>query len=227
MTLNQFQQYLHALYQGDSNTPESGDDDFTYRTSLLVSSIHDWDNEPGIFWAELWKMNSTAQTQTTNGVATTFTASTDFRFPGGFVRLVNSSGNSTFYKVKRAQEIELLRNQTEEVCWFTGNEKDGFTLNFLSAPATGLTVDYPYYKKPYEPSTGSHVIEMADPWFALYTALAKLHEQDGEGDRALLALQKANSRMANMRIRNELPVWFQENSIPDRNFSTGSGGFGG
>ncbi len=102
----------------------------------------------------------------------------------------------------------------------------GFTLHFLSAPTAGLTIDYPYYKDPFIPSTTAHVIEMSDPWFAVYFALAKLHEYDGEGDRAILALTQAKGRLDAMKTQNAVAPNFQEDYVPDVDFEAGTGGFG-
>lgn len=226
MDLDAFQDSLHALYQGDTNTPTSSEDDYTYRTSLLKAAINDWNAEKGIQWAELAIWNTDSQTQSTDGTTKQFNCYTDFAYPGGYVLLKDANNNYTYYDVIPPQKAQLYKNEAQKVCWFTGNAKIGFKLNFLSAPATGYTIDYPYYKTPFIPSSGAHIIEMADPWFAVYTALAKLHEQDGEGDRAILALQKANNAMGNMRIRNDFPIWFQDHATDDRDFVRGVKGFG-
>ena len=226
MTLDQFQSTLHALYQGDTNTPTSSEDDYTYRTSLLGSAIDDWNDEKGIQWAELAKWNTDGQTQTTDGVTVKFACYSDFAYPGGYVLLKDANGTYAKYDVIPPQKAQLYKGKTDTKCWFSGNDKDTRYLNFVSAPASGYTIEYPYYKSPFKPTTGSHVIEMQKPMFAVYTSLAKLHEQDGEGDRALLALQKANNAMAGMRINNDFPLWFQDHSVDDRDFVQGSGGFG-
>lgn len=226
MTLDEFQANLHALYQGDTNTPTSSEDDYTYRTSLLKAAINDWNSEKGIQWAELAKWNTDSQTQTTDGTTVRFACYSDFAYPGGYVLLKNSSGQYAKYDVIPPQKAQLYKGTTGTKCWFSGNAKDGFYLNFISAPATGYTIEYPYYKTVYVPSSAAHIIEMSNPWFAVYTALSKLHEQDGEGDRAILALQKANNAMGDMRVKNDFPLWFQDHAVDDRDFVGGSGGFG-
>lgn len=227
MTLDQFQATLHALYQGDNNTPTSSEDDYTYRTSLLQAAIDDWNDEKGIMWAELAKWNTDSQTQTTNGVTKVFACYSDFVLPGGYILLKNADG-TVYAKIDviPPQKAQLYKASGSQAAYFTGNDKDGHNLNFINAPISGYTIDYPYYKAPYKPASGSQIIEMQKPMFAVYTALSKLHEQDGEGDRALLALQKANNAMASMRINNDFPIWFQDHAVEDRDFVQGSGGFG-
>lgn len=225
MTVTQWQSYIHSLYQGDTETPSSGDDDWNYRLNLLVWAISQWDNEEGILWHELWKQNSEAQSQTTDGSTTQFACPTDFRFIGGFVRLT-LNGAHTYYPVIPAEKAELFKNESQKACYITGNKSSGYKLNFMDTPATGQTINYPYYRDFTTPTTGSDVLEMADPWFAIHLVLSKLHESDGEGDRALLALQMAQRSMKNMRVRNTMPAWYQENYVPDRDYELGEGGFG-
>jgi hypothetical protein len=228
MTLQEFQDIVHFLYQGDTNTPTESTTDWDVREGLAKVAIHTWDNEKGILWNELWKMLSNASDgDKTIVVATTkYDCPTDFRFPGGYVRLVDSSGNSDYYQVVSPEKAELFRNEDEEICFFTGNKKDGFDLNFISAPTAGLTIEYPYYKESYIPSVAANSFEMSDPYFAVYFTLSKLHELDGEGDRATLALAQAQLRLSNMRTRNVMTPYLQDNLVPDRDFDSGKGGFG-
>jgi hypothetical protein len=135
--------------------------------------------------------------------------------------------DSTYYTVVKPEKAELFRNEDESICFFTGNKKIGYNLNFITAPTTaGLTIEYPYYKEPYIPSAATNVFEMSDPWFAVYLSLSKLHELDGEGDRASLALAMAQSKLSAMRTRNSMAPHYQDNYVPDRDFEVGRGGFG-
>jgi hypothetical protein len=181
-----------------------------------------------IFWKELWKMLSDAADggKTTLAATIQYNTPSDFRFPGGFVRLKDSSGSSSYYSVISPEKAELLRNETEEVCFFTGNDSATFHLNFITAPTAGLTIEYPYYKIPTIVSSPSDKFEMSDPWFAVYLALAKLHEYDGEGDRAGVALAKASGLMKAMKNKNNTAPYMQENYVPDRDFEVGRQGFG-
>jgi hypothetical protein len=227
MTIQQWQDELHTQYQGDTETPEDGDEDWTVRLNLLYDAIDAWRGYEGVLWLELWTTLTDAidGDKTTNGVDVQFDCPADFQFPGGFVRVIDGT-QYAFYSVVRPETLDLYRGGGESVCWFTGNARTGFKLNFLSAPPTGRTIDYPYYKTAFKPTTAAHILEMSDPYFSMKYVLAKLHELDGEGDRASLALQIASSKLQMMKTANQLPVWFQDNSIPDGDFATGTGGFG-
>jgi len=227
MTLQQYQQILHSLYQGDVEYPTSADDEWTHRTNLLAAGIAAWGNEKGILWSELWKMNSDGDGDTTVVAATLdYDCGSDFRFPGGFVKTVDSGGLETFWEVISPQKAELYVGQGVKKCYFTGNKATGFDLHFLSQPTAGHTIEYPYYKEPATVDDAAEVIEMSDPYFAIYFALSKLHEIDGEGDRSTKALQEAQARLLNMRTRNIMPAWYQDNKTADRDWDLGTGGFG-
>ncbi|MCK4499763.1 hypothetical protein KAU11_04655 [Candidatus Babeliales bacterium] len=223
MTVQEFQDLVHTLYQGDTSTPSDGATDWNTRLVFLENSINIWDSEEGILWNELWQLNSVGQSaQTTDGTTTAFATPTDFVYPGGFVRLVDAAGDSTYYTVKKPEDIELYRGETESFAYFTGNESAGFYMNFLSAPATGYTIDYPYYKKPTAPTAAGDDIEMSKPAFAVQMTLSKMHELDGEGDRSTLALSKAGALLRAMRVLNTISPHHQPNPPVD----AGGTGFG-
>ena len=230
MLLSDWQSVVHELYQLDSSVPGSSDEDYTVRTNLLKTAIALWSGEEGVLWRELWLDLSDAAdgTKVTAAATTKYSCPSDFNFPGGFVRTKEDGVNWTFWKVYDQPKSELFKNPTllEAFCWFTGNKKVGFSVNFSKQPTPGVTLDYPYYKDPFIPSSSSDVIEMSDPYFAVYYALSKLHENDGEGDRATVALAVAESRLAAMKARNAMMPSYQENYVPDRDLELGISGFG-
>lgn len=226
MTLAQFQALLHKLYQGDPDDPETTEDDYELRTGLLEASIREWAGEEGVQWFELWTTNGAAQAaQTTDGSTATFAAHSSFVFPGGFVVLISGT-QRVYYKVVKPDVVELKRASGENVCYFTGNEDGGYTLNFITAPVTGYTVDYPFYKEPAYPDAAAEKIEMSNPMFCIRHVLSALYELDGEGDKAILELQRASTILKAMKLRNEEPAFFQENSVLDEQMDNTGEGFG-
>jgi len=228
MTLANYQDFLHSLYQGDDDTPTSSETDWDVRLNLLYAAIDAWDNEQGVLWRELWTNLTAASDGTKTTVASTvdYDMPTNFRFLGGFVRTTDSSDAHTYWDVLSPQKSELFKNEDVTAAYVTGNKSTGFDIHFLKTPIAGHTINYPYYKEPSKPSETTDVIEMADPWFAVYFALSKLHEYDGEGDRASSALAMAQGKLANMKVRNEMPPSYQDNYVPDRDTELGRGGFG-
>lgn len=227
MTLQEFQDELHAEYQGDTDTPTSTADEWTFRLRLLKGAIREWDSEDGITWEELWTTLTDAATGDKTVVAATldYDCPTNFDFLGGFVR-TGSTGNWTYWDIIKAEKAELFKNESVKACYVTGNQSTGYVLHFLSQPTAGDTIDYPYYKTPTVPSAVSDVIEMSDPRFAIHFCLHKMHEIDGEGDRAIKALRQAQAAMSKMRKRNIMPAFMQDNQVPDRDWGVGAGGFG-
>lgn len=229
MTLSEYQTALHSLYQGDTSTPTSSDDnEWTVRTELLKAAINAWDNEFGIMWDELWTNLSDASDgdKTINASDLDYDMPTDFRFLGGYVRTYTDDGNETYWQVYSPERASMDENKDPKACYVTGNKKSGFDLHFLAQPTASDTLEYPYYKEPFEPSSGTDVIEMSDPYFAVYYALAKLHEQDGDGDRANLAIATANEHMNNMRVRNDMAPNNNPNRVEDVDFLLNKTGFG-
>jgi len=220
MTLTQYQTLLHALYRGDGNTPTDGDTKWNHREYLLHAAINLWDNQ-NVQWNELWVTLEDAATgdKTVNASDLEYTMPTDFRYLGSYVRTTSSAGQHTFYQVIKPEEAEQYRNTSQDMVYVTGNKKVGYTLTFLKQPATGETINYPYYKDAFEPTSTSDVIEMADPYFAVYFALGKLHEQDGAGDRARAAFGIADRKLMVMKTQNM--------SLPHSQSNTPTGGFGG
>lgn len=228
MLLSEFQINLHRKYQGDNSTPTVGTEDYIVRTTLLEEAINVWANEDGILWNELWVTLADAATGDKTVVTATvdYDCPTDFVFPGSWVRTTASNGTHTYYEVVSTAIAEAYKNDSVSKCYFTGNKKTGFFLHFLKQPTVGETINYPYYKTPSIPSSASDVIEMADPWFCIYYALATLQQNDGEGDKASLNLSLAQGRLTAMRQRNMMLPWNQRDQIEDYNFLTTNQGFG-
>lgn len=227
MTLDTYQTQLHALYRGDGNTPSDGSTSWNHRENLLAAAINIWDNQ-GHLWNELWTTLADASDgdKTTVAGTTTYDMPTDFRFLGSYVRTTDTDGNHTFYEIVQPQGGEIYKNTSVKKCYVTGNKSAGFKLNFLQEPSAGETINYPYYKEPTNPTTSTDVIEMSDPFFAVYFTLAKLHEQEGAGDRARAAYSIADEKLKQMKIRNMMLPHDQTNRAQDDDFRKGRGGFG-
>ena len=216
---------LHQLYQGDTSTPASTEEDYEVRTKLLEVAINLWASERGVAWRELFY---TASGTTSLGSTISLSSFTDYKYAAGYLRIKIDGTNWTYIPIYDVTKAELYKNSANnpQFAYITGNKKTGFTINLSFTVAASLSWELPYYKDPFIPSTGSNVIEMADPLFAVYYVLSKLHETDGEGDRATLAYQLANEKLGAMKLQNsKAPPW-QDNAVPDLLMDQGVGGFG-
>lgn len=202
------------------------------RTALLNAAINAWENEYGVFWRELFTTLTDAADgdKTVNSSDLTYSTPTDFKFLGGYVETIDSNSIRTKYGVVQPEKAILKQGQTvtleEGHVYVTGNKSAGYTINFSSQPTAGDTIDYPYYKLATSLSTGSDVIEMSDPYFAVYFVLSKLHEQDGEGDRAEFAMSQAIAKLDTMKTLNAQLPHYQLNQVDDSVLIRTSQGFG-
>lgn len=226
MTLSEFQSMVHQLYQGDTASPSSTDEDWEVRAKLLEVSINIWAAERGVQWRELW----TIATGTTSlGTTISLAGVTDFKFPGGFLKIKLDGINWSYIPIYEQAKADLYKNSTTgtpSFAWITGNKKTGFTINLSFTVAAGLSWELSYYKDPFIPSVAANIIEMSDPMFAIYFVLSKLHENDGEGDRATLAFSIANEKLGAMRLANTKVPNYQDNAVEDHDSALGGGGFG-
>lgn len=230
MTLTEALQAIHRLYQADVNYPESTEDDYQLRVGLLNDAIGVWEREGDGRWPELYTTLAAAATgtKTTTAGATTLTAPTDFSFMHGYVRIDDANGASVYYAEVPRDKAHLFDNDTVTNFYYvTGNRKDGFVVNIHPAmEATGRNVAYEYYKTADRLSSGSDVIEMSDPYYAVYYALSIMFEADGEGDRAIKALDQSTDRIEQMRIQRMVAGAYQDSTIPDPLGAVGVSGFG-
>lgn len=171
-----FQAY-YSLYRADSDVPTSTDAEYTVGLRLANEAVNRWAHYDGIYWKELF---TTLQadgggTQTITTGNTTYTTPDNFKEAGGYVKVVNSDGNTVQrYPIIESQEAQF-QGDNSNYCYFTGSPVDGYILNLNPAPTSnlsGLDIDYVYYKAPTEFEAGADITEMADPYFIIHRMLA-------------------------------------------------------
>lgn len=208
-TLQWAQDELHRLFEGDTSTPDTTDDEYTYRRSLINRAIHHWENVDAIWWRELWT--------TTTGT----TVPTDFRFPGGFIRVTNTSTER--YPLLKPEDDQLVNDSSGKYAYFTGNASAGNVLNFNPSTPSG-TITWDYYKRATELVGATDKMEMSNPDFALYYALSELYDNQRDLERAQNALVKAEGYLQDMQIRNDdVAPWGQTPFESLDNYDASSG----
>lgn len=198
--------YINTLYEGDSDPPTSGDEDFAYWVSLVNIAIDLWENEEGVLWKELFVpnvQNSTSGDKQTIADTHSYSLPNDFRFPASGIVWLGSGSSKTPIKVISPEESQLYSNSGDYVCWFTGTTLE-FNPNMNITG--GYDINYGYYKYASRVSNGSDIIEMADPMFTVYYALSELRRDEGDNTSAVIASQK----MEGMKTKNVMPTWFQD-----------------
>lgn len=226
LTEANLQDAVQGLYEGDTSTPAATDEDYLARREIFNAAINRWEEYEGTLWRELWGTLTDAAdgTKTTAASTLAYSAPTNFRFPGGYVRL--SGDSNTYYRVIPVEKVQALDNVDKKVVYFTGNPQDGYNLNFLDQPEASKTILYEYYKTADTITATTDNLEMADPYFVVYFALARLYKQDNQIGNSTEAFREAESRLQQMKIKNMMQPPFQEHAIDDLDYFGGVLGFG-
>jgi len=117
-----FQQY-YTLYRADSDVPSSTDDEYTIGMRMANEAVNYWANYDATYWRELFDTNQTdgSGTQTISTSTTIYSAPTNFREAGGFVKVKDSSGNTVqSYPIIEPQEVQFKDNNST-YCYFTSS----------------------------------------------------------------------------------------------------------
>jgi hypothetical protein len=226
MTLQELINLLSTMYDADTEVLSSTDDDYKIRLAHLNAAINVWSSQE--LWRELLVVPLSEET--TNGTDKQFQLPADFKEICGSVRLYSTTTGSVYYKQIDPTSVQAYDNNINARKYYiSGNYSDGFYLNFLTAPTTGLTIKYEYYKEPTKLVSPTDVIEMADPMFAIYFTLSRLYESDGATSKSLKSYQEAMATMETMVQKNNTLGFLQINGIPDPDYFSGDescSGFG-
>ena len=100
----------YRQYRMEATVPASTDDEFTVALSLANEAINYWANYDSTYWKELFTTLQTdgggAQTIVTSQTA--YLAPANFREAGGFIRVKDSSGNTTqTYPIIEPQDVQF------------------------------------------------------------------------------------------------------------------------
>ena len=221
----------YQQYRADSDVPTSADDEYTVGLSLANEAINRWENYDGNYWRELFETHQAngTGTQTVTTGTTSYTAPTNFKEAGGFIKVVTASGGlKKAYPIINVEQVQS-QNDSAVYCYFKGNPKDGYTFNLNPAPTAelnGLDIDFTYYKKPTLFTIGTDVTELADPYFIVHRMLAS---QFRAARNPYYSSAKADSENAlkQMKMDNDSGTWTNPWAVADRSGSVFGGASGG
>lgn len=205
--------FINTLYESDSTAPSSGDEDYSVWTSLINIAVNIWENEEGLLWNELFvKLADAADgDKTTAAGDNSYDVPTDFRFPASGYVWLGSGTNKTVLKVIKQQDLTLHENDTGLWCYFLMDGSPTLEINPNITVIANYTISYNYYKNATALSSGSDTFDMSDPMFCVYYTLSELKKEEGDTSPLVVAEQKLEA----MRTRNEMPTWFQQDSLID------------
>jgi len=229
LTENQVLNIVYSLYEGDTTNWSTSSDEYLAARVYANAAINRWEFYEQTNWKELWTSLDDAAstvTKTLTAGTYTYTCPDDFIKPSSYVRTVDSGGTSQYWDVYPSSKVPSYDDDSSLFCYFTGNVKSGFTLNFNPNVdlTTGNTISYEYYKTATTFTTTASTTEMSDPYFIVYFVLSRLYENDGEDGRANKAFQEAEGRLENMRTNNIIGLEGVDDRI-EYTLSDG-GGFG-
>lgn len=217
-TLDDLQTRIHTLVENDNDTPETTDDEWEIRLNLINQSIGKWEAED-VLWDELWTSYTHGSTVTS---ATTYSLSslTDFRFAGGSVQFI-LNGATTNVEIVSPEQSQI--DYDNKVVWFTGNNKDGWTLNLSWTPADGdgtygATIKILYYKYATRFTTDSLTTakpEMSDPNYIVYDVAAAKSLMESRNNQFSIYNTEALVRLDKMKQMNEAKPHYQNSKVED------------
>lgn len=221
---------VYSLYEGDTTNWGTTSDEYLAGRVYCNAAINRWEFYDQTNWRDLWTTLDDAAstvTKTVTAGTSSYECPDDFIKPSSYVRTEDSNGNQTYWDVVTIDKVPSFSDDdTYTYCYFTGNVKDGFTLNFNPNIdlTTGNTIRYEYYKTATQFDATTDTTEMSDPYFMVYFVLSRLYENDGEDGRASKAFQEAEARLEAMRTNNMLGYEGVDDKIEETLGS--SGGFG-
>lgn len=197
---------IYSDYEGDNTTWSATSAEYLTARRYCKAAIIRWEFLEGVIWPELYTTLAAAAdgTKTTTAGTWSYGCPTDMRLPpqpGNYVRIVDSGSNSSYYKVIPLSKVEQLDNTNDKFCYFTGNQKLGFTLNINDnlTLTTGNTIKYEYYRRATYFTATTSTTEMSNPMFIVHYALHRFYKNDGLLDESQEELQIAESLLQEMK----------------------------
>jgi len=224
LTEEQIIDIVYSLYETDTTGWDTTSEEYLAARNYCNIAIARWEAYDNTTWRELWTTLTAAADgdKTLTAVDYSYDCPTNFRRPGSWVR---TGSTPQYWEVIAPEDRGKYDGVSAYVCWFTGNRKDGFDLNFNPelTLTTGDTIYYEYYKTATTFTATSSTTEMADPYFIVYYVLYRFLKNDGE-DYADEANQSEdlleNMRVANMSGFQSIPNRIGE--TPDINYGFGN-----
>lgn len=212
---------INTNVSNDSATPTLADDsdEWGARLNLIYMAIRIWGTTQDVLWNELWA-TFTLPSPIAGSTAISLGTLTDYRFPGGFLRLT-LNGGTQYVPIVKAENAQSYIQNGRKGAYITGNPKDGWTLNLTWTPTSGdgtygATAVFDYYKFPYKPpgtSPSTEKLEMSDPNFVIFWVSAQKALLESQNNKFSVYDAQATECLDNMRIMNDMLPDYQNNQV--------------
>jgi hypothetical protein len=215
----------YQLFRGEAVVPSTTDDEYTLGLTLANRALNRWATYDATYWKELWSTNQTDGTgvQTITTGTTAYAAPTNMREAGGIVQIKNSDGSIVQeYPIIEPQERQF-KSEDSTYCYFTGNPTAGFTLNLNPAPdasTNGMDIEYTYYKKPTEYTTGASTSEIPNTYFVVHNMLAQRFQIERNYGGYQIAKRDSEEELKNMHQDNDSGTWANPWALSDNSGSS-------
>lgn len=224
-TESTLQDYVHSMYEGDTNTPGATDDDYLTRRKYINMGIGFWENWRGTRWNELYTTLTAASdgTKTTTASMTQASCPTDLVDTLGFVQIVTASNNADNYiQINQDESQVYIRAGSGTKLYYLTGTPGSYKINFNPAIASsGLTIDYPYYKRATLITATSDTPVPSDHMFLVHYVLHWLYKEENPG-MSREHFDIATNMLNSMKLQNDMEKPYQDISLVDKTLS----GFG-
>ena len=140
MDFNAIFNAFYVLYRADSDIPASTEDEYTVGLELANEAVNRWAHYDAMYWRELF---TTLQTdgggaQTISTAITTYLAPGNFKEAGGFVKVLDSSGNTkSTFPIIEPQEAQFKDTEAPYAYFIKG--QDYYSTGTVSQSTTAVT----------------------------------------------------------------------------------------
>lgn len=209
MTILEVLNQIHIKYEFNVEFFDAASEDQQVRLALANDKINMWENEDGILWRELY--TTVSDTLDTNSQF----ALTDFILPAN--KLEIGSIYYDYLSPELVQEQQIYAS-SKNIYTVTGGDQDKSITVYPDA--SGEDFSLRYYKKAlqYTDQTATEPLEMADPYFVIYAVVSELYLDDGDTEKAGVAMQIATQKLEGMKSKNGSVPVFTETKQSDYTF---------
>ena len=224
MTFDEIFTAYYTQYRGESQIPASTDDEYTVALRLANEGINHWSSYDGTYWKELWTTHQTDGTgdQTITAGTKDYTCSTAMKEAGGYVSVLDADGAiKARYPIVEPQEVQFM-NPEATYCYFTGTP-GSMTLHLNKTPdATldGLDIEFDFYKKATEFTTGTDTTEMSNPYFLVHHILGNRFRASRNWSAYQTAKRDSENALKVMQMDNNSGTWANPWKLPDNSGSS-------
>lgn len=165
----------YTLYRSEAEVPVAGDDEYTIGLRLANEALNRWANYDDTFWNALWTTNLIEGYGDNIVIADVqdYACSSYMKVPGGQVMIKDLNGKLvTTIPVIEPSEAQF-KGDGASYCYFT-RSASGWNLHINPAPdesIVGMYIDYQFYKKPTEYTTGDSISEIPNAYFIVHRML--------------------------------------------------------